>query len=73
MSEVERYRHEIPKLKTLRRKILYYVGHWSMGGFRLTETHPDARDAFNTAIPPEKANVFLAALTAKRSPTSPYP
>jgi len=50
-SEVERYRNEIPRLRTLRRKILYCVEHWSMGGFRLTDTHPDARDAFNMAYP----------------------
>ena len=50
-SEVERYRKELPKLKTTRRKILYCVEQWSMGGFQLTEAHPDARDAFNMAYP----------------------
>lgn len=50
-GEIERYRKEIPKLKTLHQKLLYCVEHWSMGGFRLTETHPDARDAFNVAYP----------------------
>ena len=49
--EVERYRREIAKMKTLRRKLLHCVEHWSMGGFRLTDTHPDARDAFNMAYP----------------------
>ena len=46
-SEMDRYRLEIPKLKTLRQKVLFCVEQWSMGGFRLTEMHPDARDAFN--------------------------
>ncbi len=50
-SEVERYRKEIPRLKTLRRKILYCVEQWSLGGFRLTDKHPDARDAFNMVYP----------------------
>lgn len=50
-SEVERYRKETPKLKTLRQRILSCVEHWSMGGFLLTETHPDARDTFNMAYP----------------------
>jgi len=50
-SEVEQYRKAVPKLKTLRQKVLYCVDHWSMGGFRLTEMHPDARDAFDMAYP----------------------
>lgn len=50
-SKVEQYRDEIPKLTTLRRKILYCVEDWGMSGFRLTNTHPDARDAFNMAYP----------------------
>lgn len=53
-SEVERYRKEIPKLKTLRRRILHCVEHWSMGGFRLTAMYPDARDAFDMAYPAVK-------------------
>jgi len=40
-SEIERYRKAIPKLKTLRRKLLYCFELWSMGGFRLTATHPE--------------------------------
>jgi AcrR family transcriptional regulator len=50
-SKVEQYRSEIPKLKTLRRQILYCVEDWGMSGFRLTNAHPDARDAFNMAYP----------------------
>lgn len=50
-SEIERYRQEMPKLRTLRERLLYCVKHWSMGGFRLTETHPDARDAFDMTYP----------------------
>jgi AcrR family transcriptional regulator len=50
-TEVARYKSEIRKFKTLRKKILYCVEQWSMGGFRLTDTHPDARDAFNMAYP----------------------
>jgi AcrR family transcriptional regulator len=50
-SKVEQYRREISKRKTLRRKILYCVEDWGMDGFRLTDTHPDARDAFNMAYP----------------------
>ena len=50
-TEIARYRRELPKLKTLRRKIVFCVEQWSMGGFRLTETSPDARDAFDVAYP----------------------
>ena len=50
-SEVERYRREISKMRTLRHKLLCCVKHWSMGGFRLTEAHPDARDAFDMTYP----------------------
>jgi AcrR family transcriptional regulator len=50
-SKVEQYRREIPRLKTLRRKILHCVEDWGISGFRLTNTHPDARDAFNMAYP----------------------
>ena len=38
-------------MKTLRRKLLHCVERWSMGGFRLTNSHPDARDAFDMAYP----------------------
>lgn len=65
-SEVERYRKELPKLKTLRRKVLYCVEQWSMGGFRLTATHPDARDAFDveyTAV--RKMYTFLTSFYAE--------
>ena len=61
-SEVERYRKAIPKLRTLRGQLLYCVEHWSMGGFRLTETHPDARDAFDMAYPAVRK--MYAALTS---------
>ncbi len=50
-SEVARYREEVPRLKALRQKLSYCVEQWSMGGFRMTERHPDARDAFNMAYP----------------------
>ena len=65
-SEIERYRRKIPKLKTLRKKLLYCVEQWSMGGFRLTEAHPDARDAFDMAYPAVRAMYeVLAAFYAE--------
>ena len=50
-SEIESYRKEMPKLKTVKRRIVFCVERWSMGGFRLTDTYPDARDAFDMAYP----------------------
>ena len=66
-DEVDRYRQETAKLKTLRKKLLHCVEQWSMGGFRLTETHPDARDAFDMAYPAvrkmyEVLTIFYAEL-----------
>ncbi|MDR3616764.1 MAG: TetR/AcrR family transcriptional regulator [Candidatus Obscuribacterales bacterium] len=50
-TEVERYRQGTSKMKTLRQKLLHCVSHWTMGGFRIIEANPDARDAFNMAYP----------------------
>jgi AcrR family transcriptional regulator len=50
-TEVARYRRETAKMRTLRQKLLHCVEHWTMGGFRIVEASPDARDAFNMAYP----------------------
>lgn len=50
-TEVESYRAALPRFRTLRSKLLHCVERWSLGGLRLTTTHPDARDAFNMAYP----------------------
>ncbi len=50
-TEVARYRRDTAKMKSLRQQLLHCVEHWTMGGFRIMEAHPDARDAFNMSYP----------------------
>lgn len=50
-GEVDRYQKEIRRLSSLREKLLFCVEEWAMGGFRLIDQHPDAKDAFNIRYP----------------------
>ncbi len=71
ISEIESYRKEIPKLKTVKRRVLFCVEHWPISGFRLTDAYPDARDAFDMADPTVKQRYegtdFVLCRTTERS------
>ncbi len=48
---IQRYRDTLPKLKTMRKKLLYFCSDWATHGLKLTEQHPDAKDLFDLRFP----------------------
>ncbi len=64
---LQRYRENLPKLKSLGKKLHFCCEQWAGHGYDLTKAHPDARDVFNLAFPPVREmygalEAFLADL-----------
>lgn len=66
-DELKRYRAAVLKMEAVREKLHFCCQQWALGGYDLTQAHPDARDVFNLAFPPVKKmyaelEAFLADL-----------
>lgn len=50
-STLNGYRELLPKLRSLRAKLLRFCGDWGTHGLRLVERYPDAKDLFDLDVP----------------------
>ncbi len=77
-DQITRYRAALPRFKTLKNRLLYCTEQWVLAGYRMTASHPDARDAFNMAYPAVRdmydvITSFFAELLQDAVAASPLP
>ena len=54
-KKLDEYRGLVPRLRSLRAKLLRFCGDWGTHGLRLVERHPDAKDLFDLDVPAVRA------------------